>query len=135
MSEITQDAPPTDYDSLVEEFKRVGGAVEAYGQFIQDGIEIEDFAASKPGKILIGRSINASKEALKAILDPNLNDAATLTAVRELRVQHRVLESIAQSIAEGRRAERALRMDESVQELSNPDQENEDVGPLASYEL
>ena len=111
----------TEYEALAAEFQRLSGPLDASVQYIQDGIEMEDFRQTRPGKVIIGRSVKSLKHHLELVLDPNVSGQDLLNAVAELRVQHRVLESISETVNVGRIVTRRITQEDS--ELENPDEQ------------
>ena len=115
-------ALPTDYDALVEEFKKAAGPLEAAVDYVQNGIEMESFRDSRAGKIIIAVSMQAMHSALASILHAETSGQALVDAVMALRVQHRLLNTIAVTIQIGREAERRIQM-EDLNEQENPDEQ------------
>ena len=113
----------TEFEALVAEFRKTAGPLEHLASFISNGIEMEHFATTAVGKIFIGRAIAAARAALELVLDPNTADDRVLLAVQELRVQHRLLDTISTTIAAGRQAEAQVRAEDNFR---NDDEEDTD---------
>lgn len=113
----------TDYERLMRDFRDGEGPLEQLARQISDGIEVESLAMSEGGKLLVRHCQLAAKRCLESILDPNISDGDLRNAVIELRVQHRVLDSIGAYIGLGRRAGREIAQAESFKSApENPDE-------------
>ena len=102
----------SDFDRLAAEFRKSPGTTEFMADAVQDGIELEDFRATPAGRILIGRAVKSAHAALEVILNPNSDQASLSNAVAEMRVQHRVLNAIADAIQSGRNTERQMKFED-----------------------
>lgn len=100
----------SDYERLSEELRKSAGPLEFLVSAVQDGIELEDLAASRAGKVIIERAAHRLRSALEVILRASESPCseAVQRAIFELRVQHRALAHFADVIHEGRVAARRI---------------------------
>lgn len=117
---MSEEAAVSDYEALSEELRKSLGPLESAVQYIQDGIEMEAFRDTRAGKIIIGRSMAGMRAALDIILDPSATPEDVTKAINELRVQHRVLDTIAETVRVGKEVTKRIELEDNPQE--NPDE-------------
>jgi len=115
----------TEYERLERELRASPGLVDTLVEPITAGIEMTSFAATRPGKILIGEALEAARECLLVILDTNSTPQQMETAIAEIRIRHRMLNSIKNTMVNGRNAERKLRLLESPEPQGNDESQPE----------
>lgn len=118
MTEPVEDM--TEYDRLEQDFRRVMGPTDAAADFIQQGLELEVFRETRHGKILIGTCMRRIQIAINDLVDPAIPPEEVERALQELRVQHRVLAMISETIAMGRESTKRVQLEDS--HLENPDE-------------
>ena len=102
------------YEVLEQQLRKSPGVTDFVVQAIQNGLELEVFRGTKPGKLLIGRAVQGMINHLELVLDPNLSGEKLLQAVAELRVMHRMLVFIEETIAGGTAETTKLSQDEDA---------------------
>jgi len=98
----------SDYEALTQELRRQPGATEFAVKLVTEGIELEAFRDTPAGKIIVGSAIEGMVKHLEMVLDPNLSGTELERAVAELRVRHRILVVIEDTINAGKQAGRRL---------------------------
>jgi hypothetical protein len=98
----------SDYEALTRELRKTPGATEHAVKLITDGIEIEAFRETPAGKIIVGSAMRGMVQHLELVLDPNVSGPELAHAISELRVRHRLLVVIEETVAAGKAAGQRL---------------------------
>lgn len=102
------DEEVSDFEALTQQLRNAPGVVDHVAKAITDGIEMESFRDTPVGKMLIASAVESMVKSMEVILDPNTSGQHLLDAVAELRVRHRMLVVIDDTIKAGRGAAKRL---------------------------
>jgi hypothetical protein len=113
---MTEKTEPEGYEALARSFRDSLGPLEMLADFVEDGLELEAWGATKTGRLLLTRARSAARVSIEVLLRPNSTDDEIARALMELRVQHRVMQAYSDVVQMGRDAQRRILEAENQEE-------------------